>query len=124
MLYYNGHSCARFSSALGQVSHPLLEQTKGCSKRASRESTCQQGELICRNVKQIRIFLILFPVQNRGCPCSSLQYSPQGDIHEYMHSWPNSSQQSKDLKFCHRPSCQVIVQLLLQLMHSQGHDTV
>lgn len=76
--------CASFSSALRQVSHALLEQTKGCSKRASRESTCQQGEMICRDVKQIRIFLILFPTQNRGCSCSSLQCPPQGDICEYI----------------------------------------
>lgn len=69
--------CASFSSAHGQESHALLEQTEGWSKRASRESTCLQGELVCKEVAQPRTSLILFHIQDGGCPCSSLQCSPR-----------------------------------------------
>lgn len=55
------------------------------------------------------IVLILFPIQYEGCPCSSLQRSPQGQISEYLLSWLNTSQQSKDLKLilsqAQLPSC-------------------
>lgn len=84
-------SCASFSSAHGQMSHALLEQTKSCSRRTSSESTCQQGELICKNIKQISIFLD-FPSKIDNVPAAAYSAHPRNiSVNISSHGQPFSA---------------------------------